>query len=489
MNKRILFILLILSAFIAASCKSTPEEPVEEEQVVETAPEEVVEPEVEQGKTVVEVAPEPEVEPEPEPAPEPVSREEWILARQALQRAEEAEGSRFAPDLMQQAYNDLNKAADLAENDPDSARALLAGVIEKADKAFELGKQGLIAEGLANMAKLDAALKEIEADKFSPEAYREVSDQFEATRQMIKEEKLVEAKEAYFLSSLKARNLHRQLSENIRWVGILERDTNAYLADAEAEEAYIWASEEFVEASDMLSLGMTSFRQYDLAASEAQLKEAKFKARNVIYLSQTRKKQSETDQLLMQIQSELEDASTLMIQSEEGDILEADPWSGNDFLNSNPLIKVEADSYEGEGSDLLNYDLTKDLSEEVEIIEEEEEELVQSSNSVKGLLEKAKELWQEGVKARNEGDYARSKELFVQAEAYIKAYRTNAVGQTYTVQYKPEDRDCLWKIAGFGDIYGDPFLWPKIWKRNQKKIPNPDLIYPGQVLVIPPVEN
>ena len=479
MNKKLLFILFILSAFMIGSCKSTPEETVVEE---DTVPEEVVEDViVEQGQVQTPVE-------TPEQAAEPVSREEVQLARQALMRAEEVDASRFAPELMQQAYADLEKAVDLAEIDPEQARALLAGVKENADKAYELGKEGLIAEALKSMEKQDAALLEIEADKFSPEAYQAVMDQFEETRALIEQGDLMEARKAYGLSTLKAQNLHRHLSENIRWVKILERDTNTFLSDAEEAEAYIWAAKEFLEASDLLSQGMTNFRQYDLATSESVLKEAKFKARNAIYLAQTRKKQNETDQLLLQIQQELEEASTLMIQTEDGDIQEADPWSGSEYLNENPLMDVEAEGYEGEESSLLEYDLIKPLEENVEIVEEEEEELAGSRNGVLSLLDKAKALWQDGVKARNEGDYARSKELFAQAEAFIRAYRANAVGQTYTVQYKPEDRDCLWKIAGFSSTYGDPFLWPKIWQRNQKIIPNPDLIYPGQVLIIPPIE-
>ena len=484
MNKKAFLILLILSVFVIASCKSTPEEPVvEEEQIEEEAPPEEV---IEEG---ISEAPVETPEPVEEPQVEPVSREELQLARQALLRAEEAEASRFAPDLMEEGYADLQKAAGLAESDPEQSRALLAGVIEKADKAFELGKQGLIAEARANMAKLDAALLEIEADKFSPEAYQAVKTQFDETNTMIDQGALVKARESYNLSSLKARNLHRQLSENIRWVKILERDTNTYLTEAEEAEAYLWADKEFLEASDLLSSGMTSFRQYDLKASEATLKEAKFKARNAIYLAEKRKEQNATDQLLLQIQQDLEEASALQVQTEEGEIMEGDPWSGSEYLNENPLMDVKAEDYEGEDSSLLNYDLDKSLDEDVEIVEEEEEEMAGSVNSVSSLLEKAKTLWQEGVQARNEGEYEKSKELFVQAEAYIKAYRANAVGQTYTVKYNPDDRDCLWKIAGFDGIYDDPFLWPKIWKRNQKKIPNPDLIYPGQVLIIPPVER
>lgn len=57
--------------------------------------------------------------------------------------------------------------------------------------------------------------------------------------------------------------------------------------------------------------------------------------------------------------------------------------------------------------------------------------------------------------------------------------------KTYTVGTWAEDKDCLWNIAGKIDIYGDPFLWPKIWQANTDKIRNPDIIFPGQVLTIP----
>ena len=57
---------------------------------------------------------------------------------------------------------------------------------------------------------------------------------------------------------------------------------------------------------------------------------------------------------------------------------------------------------------------------------------------------------------------------------------------TYTVGTWSEDRDCLWNIAGKMEIYGDPFMWPKIWQANTDKIRNPDIIHPGQVLQVPP---
>jgi|YNPBryulayer2012_1023412.scaffolds.fasta_scaffold14083_2 nucleoid-associated protein YgaU len=57
---------------------------------------------------------------------------------------------------------------------------------------------------------------------------------------------------------------------------------------------------------------------------------------------------------------------------------------------------------------------------------------------------------------------------------------------TYTVGTWAEDRDCLWNIAGKMEIYGDPLQWPKIWQANTDQIRNPDIIFPGQVLKVPP---
>ncbi|GAG45027.1 unnamed protein product, partial [marine sediment metagenome] len=74
----------------------------------------------------------------------------------------------------------------------------------------------------------------------------------------------------------------------------------------------------------------------------------------------------------------------------------------------------------------------------------------------------------------------------------------------YTVRMIPERRDCLWRISGYEEIYGDPFQWPSIYSSNKGQIDSKfrvyqsviaaeeqkytkaeDLIYPGQVFDIP----
>lgn len=55
-----------------------------------------------------------------------------------------------------------------------------------------------------------------------------------------------------------------------------------------------------------------------------------------------------------------------------------------------------------------------------------------------------------------------------------------SAGGTYTVV----KGDCLWKIAAA--FYGDGSLWRTIYEANKSVIGgNPNLIYPGQVLIIP----
>lgn len=45
--------------------------------------------------------------------------------------------------------------------------------------------------------------------------------------------------------------------------------------------------------------------------------------------------------------------------------------------------------------------------------------------------------------------------------------------------------DCLWRISGKKEIFGDPWKWLRIWSYNRSQIKDPDLIYPKQQFTIP----
>lgn len=59
---------------------------------------------------------------------------------------------------------------------------------------------------------------------------------------------------------------------------------------------------------------------------------------------------------------------------------------------------------------------------------------------------------------------------------------------TYIVKMIPERRECLWRIAEYDFIYNDGFKWEIIYSANTNIIKDPDLIYPGQELTIPPLK-
>ena len=62
----------------------------------------------------------------------------------------------------------------------------------------------------------------------------------------------------------------------------------------------------------------------------------------------------------------------------------------------------------------------------------------------------------------------------------------------YEVVLNEARRDCLWRIAGFDFVYGDPYKWTELYEANKDTMPekdNPDLIVPGQLLRIPSVKG
>ena len=59
------------------------------------------------------------------------------------------------------------------------------------------------------------------------------------------------------------------------------------------------------------------------------------------------------------------------------------------------------------------------------------------------------------------------------------------IAQPVVIDYKVMRGDNLWNISKKEQIYADPYMWPRIYRKNKDQIKDPDLIYPKQVLVVP----
>jgi nucleoid-associated protein YgaU len=107
-------------------------------------------------------------------------------------------------------------------------------------------------------------------------------------------------------------------------------------------------------------------------------------------------------------------------------------------------------------------------------------------------LEKAKVMFQEasaaeGLSAEQQRAVAGAGEAIRNAEGR-KAYDLLAPLvseiQASSMQYQVASGDSLWSISGKQQVYNDPYRWPLIYKSNQGKIRDADLIYPGQLFLV-----
>lgn len=79
-------------------------------------------------------------------------------------------------------------------------------------------------------------------------------------------------------------------------------------------------------------------------------------------------------------------------------------------------------------------------------------------------------------------DLLATQEVMIEAlYGELVAYQEGGGDYGYIYEVKPGQS--LWLIAD--EIYGDPYRWITIYSMSCDFMGNPDLIYPGQILIIP----
>jgi len=461
---RMLLAVLAAALVLAAFACKTPPKPVEEPTVTEK-PEEPT-------PTEPEKPPEQPAEKPPEkPAVTPVSDEEIQQARNAIARAREADADYYEPGLLKEAEDALRGALQSRTDDPDKARELLATAKQKADEAFDGAVAKAAADLDARMERMKAALLEEKADRFLPSEYEQAVSGIPEARQLFADGQLVEAREKAYATLADMSSLLERLKERKRWVDVLRRDINQSLSEADALGANRYATDTYDRANQLYLQGIDAYQEFRLDDAEDLLGRAKEAAQEAVRLAKSKnleEKQS-ARALMLEVMRELEEASTLTVVTDEGTVIQPEPWSGEQYLPE------EATQEEQSGDQSLRI--------------EEDGTVVLGDMTEENLLEQAKQLWRQGVQEWEQGNYAQSEEYFSESRRLVEVYKTQTVDPdypVYVVRLIPERRDCLWRIAEYNFIYGNPYLWPKIWRRNRKLIQHPDLIYPGWKLVIPP---
>lgn len=384
-------------------------------------------------------------------------------ARVAIARAAEAGAESYDPFVLEEARSALQEGERLQTSDPERAGAAATRARLKADEAYRnslgLGRQQLV----LTMDLLVQELKDNQVDQFTPEEYADVEAEVARVKELFDSGMLADGSDAADAVIRGMQNLRDMVAAQLARVLELKRATEM-LQDqlgtaAEADAAKVARMNELYEKGTMALLD-----HYALDDAERDFGAAREAGRTALRAADvemgTEVTRERVDELMHLVMSELESASLLTIITDEEIVVDPVPWEGARFLSA-----------------------PEDAASSPSMTDTAVEQVPQHA-----LLQRAKELWQLGVAERNSGDYQRAAGYFQQARRYRDAYVALAVVTTYTVRLVPERRESLWRIAEYDFIYGNPWLWPKIWHRNRKLIQDPDLIFPGWQLYIPPKE-
>ena len=384
-------------------------------------------------------------------------------ARVAIARAAEAGAEDYDPFVLEEARSALQEGERLQTSDPERAGAAATRARLKADEAYR-NSLGLARQQLVlTMDLLVQELKDNQVDRFTPEEYADVEAEVARVKELFDSGLLADGSDAAAAVISGMQTLRDMVAAQLARVLELKRATEM-LQDqldtgAEADAMKVASMNELYEKGRMALL-----ERYALDDAERDFGAAREAGRTALRAADvemgTGVTRERVDELMRAVMSEIESASLLTIITDEEIVVDPVPWEGAGFLSAAENAASSPSMADAAGEQVPQH----------------------------ALLQRAKELWRLGVAERNAGDYQRAAGYFEQAQRYRDAYAALAVMTTYTVRLVPERRESLWRIAEYDFIYGNPRLWPKIWHRNRKLIQDPDLIFPGWQLYIPPKE-
>jgi len=170
-------------------------------------------------------------------------------------------------------------------------------------------------------------------------------------------------------------------------------------------------------------------------------------------------------------------------------------WENNGVLFNNPGIDEFSGQRNGrtDARSVIPGEAGEDCSE---IRRELEDEITRNAR----LLESKKKIAEELRILSEKADDQSFKISALEFEIEEMEKQTEAVTSTIGTETGPgeagllpgqiatylvQDGDNLWGIAGKPETYNDPYRWLLLYHANRDQIFEPDLIYPGMVLLVP----
>ena len=413
------------------------------------------------------------------PTAEPVTDQEIADARNALARAREVDADFFDPDNYDSARQLLDEGISMRTSDPGEARKKLVDSTAKAELAFTNSVQKSAAVIAANLEAARKRLLALEADKFVSDDYQKATAGIDEAASLFENKDYAGGRSRAYQALKEMTDLANRLETQIAAVKSLKYETEQLMKQAESEELYQYAPGQKDKVTSLYLAGVDSYQGYKLDAAEENFGAAREAAQDTIRIAREARDGSQAEQkkkaeaMQEQVMKALVDASSLTVVTDDGTVVKPQNWKDEDFLKEIDRMMQEEKDKPSSGPQSM-------------VVPTDTRTVVLADDTTVNLLQQARDLWSQGLKEKQAGNYGKAMDYFSEAQRYIDIYKSFAVKGVYTVRLIPDRRDCLWRIAEYKDIYGDPYKWPNIWRRNRKLIQNPDLIFPGWQLVIPP---
>lgn len=405
---------------------------------------------------------------------EPIPVEDMATAKYEITRAESVNAEKYAPEPYQQAKEALFAAHDLiSEKKIPEAKEKAIESQNLAKEAFNLSAPELAKETRAEAETIISEAERAFAEQFAAVEYQNAVDSMNMGDEKVAASEYYGAFQDFENAreeAIKARNLAEAQAE------VLAREADSIaemISEAEQYGARDSAPDMMSRADDNLTAARESLSTLYLKDAYNSLEMARAditQASNAAKNDWAARKRLEAIGAVESAESELVNLKSQLEDAALKEIL-ANNEEAQETLRTSEETLSAAQNALGNSGDLLEVgEFTDSYSQS--------EEAIRLSTIVKDQIPQLLVLLSSAANERKveEPKVEEPKVDEPLAEGW----------KSYTVKLIPERRDCLWRIAEYDSIYGDPTKWTRIYKANKSQIKNPDLIFPGQVFDIPP---
>jgi nucleoid-associated protein YgaU len=421
---------------------------------------------------------------------DPIPMEEMGIAKVAIARAETVKSEKYSPKNFEDAQKALLDVHGLVENGKMSdAKEKAIEAKRLADAAYDESAPKLAQDTRGEAEAAIRAAEEANAEQFA-------TDELAASKaSLVQGDKYYEAKDylsSYHLFEESREKAKRALTTSEAQVEVMKRElaeVDETIAAAERAGAAQNAPDTLKKAKDAAGHARGDLENKKLKSAYTNLQAAKAASKEALASAQkesARQKLAQAEKDVAGAEARLSDLKGRASDPETAKALEASEEAQQSLKTADDNMTAakealraarEANKNQAYGEVVTQSDEASRLAKIINDSLPETEVLLAQARDRAGL-ENKRPAGTEGTEG-TEGTGREGSNEEDSKEGW----------KTYKVRLIPENRDCLWKIAGYKKIYNNPRLWPKIYRANKGKIKNPDLIYPGQVFKIPPKKN